>query len=124
MEFFTIIIATIVLLWIYKQNKKRNAKKIEKENTLYKATKTEDWNISYQVKAKCPFCQSISFDLPYDDYIPEDEEEIKCSNCGKFSEFSTLKQAVIDEEVNKVMKTLKDAFSCSPKEKEIKINEQ
>lgn len=71
-----------------------------------------------QISCKCIFCGSTNFELNEENYVPEEGEEIKCSDCGEFNDYSILKQNVIEEgkkqieqefksELNKKFKNLK-----------------
>ena len=51
----------------------------------------------YTVKLKCIFCNSEQFELPSENYQPKEGEMIKCSNCGRLNDFSSIKQLVIDK---------------------------
>ncbi len=117
-EIFIVIAGIFFFIYMIKQDKK-NRKKIDERNRKidekYEVQEEEilaekETNISYNVPAKCPYCQSTSFDLPYNGYIPKDEEDLKCLNCGKLSKFSALKQAITDEEVEKIVKKIFNNF--------------
>lgn len=56
----------------------------------------------YEVKLKCVFCQSELFELPSKDYIPEEGEMIKCSNCGRLNDFSSIKNLEINNAVEQI----------------------
>ncbi|RLA77564.1 MAG: hypothetical protein DRG78_17145 [Epsilonproteobacteria bacterium] len=43
-----------------------------------------------EIKLECIFCSSTNFDLPSKDYQPSEDENIKCSNCGKLNIYSDL----------------------------------
>lgn len=56
----------------------------------------------YTAKLKCIFCQSEMFELPYEGYQPEEGEMIKCSNCGKLNDFSSIKNLEINNTVEQI----------------------
>lgn len=58
----------------------------------------------YTVKLKCVFCKSELFELPEEDYQPEEGEMIKCSNCGRLNDFSSIKKL----EINNTVKQIKE----------------
>ena len=45
---------------------------------------------------KCVFCLSTEFDIP-EGYKPEAGELIRCANCGKLNDFSSLMTVAEDE---------------------------
>lgn len=52
---------------------------------------------TFKINLKCVFCGYDKFELPYKDYQPQEGEQIKCPNCGKTNDFSSLKQLAIQE---------------------------
>lgn len=56
----------------------------------------------YTVKLKCIFCQSEMFELPYEGYQPEEGTMIKCSNCGRLNDFSSIKNLEINNTVAQI----------------------
>ncbi len=56
----------------------------------------------YTAKLKCIFCQSEMFELPYEGYQPEEGEMIKCSNCGRLNDFSSIKNLEINNTVEQI----------------------
>ena len=42
------------------------------------------------IPLRCIFCKSASFDVPYDGYEPKPGEQIKCVNCGRSNDYSSL----------------------------------
>lgn len=78
----------------------------------------KDLDKTIEVKLECAFCNSTNFELPYEGYQPEEGEMIKCANCGKLNDFSSIKEVAIDngkEELvgyakGKIEKELKKIF--------------
>lgn len=56
----------------------------------------------YTVKLKCIFCKSETFELPKEDYWPEEGEMVKCSNCGRLNDFSSIKKLEISNTVEQI----------------------
>ena len=52
---------------------------------------------TFQIKLKCVFCGYDKFELPYNDYHPNEGEQIKCPNCGNTNDYSSLRQLAIQE---------------------------
>lgn len=53
-------------------------------------------NLPEQVKLRCVFCQSTDFKVPYQDYIPMDGDVVKCANCGRLKDVTSLQKVAID----------------------------
>ncbi len=102
-----IIFLVLVFVIISKSNRRRSDKSATKPTaTKQRMRATGKGNISYEVSIKCPYCQSTYFDTPYEEYIPEDDEYLKCMTCGKSSKYSVLKQNTINDEVDRIMKKM------------------
>lgn len=43
------------------------------------------------IKLKCVFCQSTNFDVPYEGYEPKAGEQVKCANCGRSNDYTSLR---------------------------------
>ena len=56
----------------------------------------------YTAKLKCIFCQSEMFELPCEGYQPEEGEMIRCSNCGRLNDFSSIKNLEINNTVEQI----------------------
>lgn len=48
------------------------------------------------INLECVFCNSLEFELPYEGYVPYEGEMIKCSNCGKLNDYSSIKEVAIE----------------------------
>jgi predicted nucleic-acid-binding Zn-ribbon protein len=62
------------------------------------------------VSLECIFCHSTNFELPSEDYIPNEDEHIKCANCGKTNIYADIKAVAIEkskEEIYHKVKMLK-----------------
>ena len=60
------------------------------------------------IKLKCIFCQSTNFDVPYDGYEPRAGEQIKCANCGRSNDYSSL-LSLARKEGEKIAKEIIDS---------------
>lgn len=71
-------------------------------------------NFSSEIILKCVFCQSTKFEVPNLEYKPEDGESIKCSNCGKLNDVTSLNKVAIEkgkeEVVDSIQSYLKRLF--------------
>jgi len=45
-----------------------------------------------EIALECVFYSSTKFEIPDDDYRPQEGELIKCGNCGKLNDFSSLER--------------------------------
>lgn len=78
-------------------------------------------NISIQAKIRCVFCKSDQFDLPNENYQPKSGEMLKCANCGRLNDYSSIcenaiehateeiKEKAIDEVQKKLLASFKKA---------------
>lgn len=64
-----------------------------------------------QIKLECVFCGSTNFELPNSDYKPKAGDMIKCHDCGKLNDCSSLMEVekrkaaqLALEEVKKILK--------------------
>ena len=78
-----------------------------------------------EIALECVFCSSTKFEIPGDDYCPQQGELIKCGNCGKLNDFSSLEKVVhakgkewVKSQADKI---LKDAFKKMSKNLKIKL---
>lgn len=75
----------------------------------------EDKN--YKVNLKCVFCRGVLFELPFEGYQPVSGDLIRCANCGKSNDFTSIKRtstnktfSVIQNDVqNEMIKMFKKA---------------
>lgn len=63
-----------------------------------------DKNKTFQINLKCIFCGSTQFETPHEDYQLEDGEMIKCGNCGKLNDYSSIREVAIEEGTGEVKK--------------------
>lgn len=59
---------------------------------------------TYTVKLKCVFCRAKTFELPYEGYKPISGDMIRCANCGKSNDFTSIRRTAI----NKTIETIKE----------------
>lgn len=62
------------------------------------------------ISLECIFCSSTNFELPHKDYIPSENEHIKCANCGKMNIFSDIKNIAVEHEMEIITKDIKEQF--------------
>lgn len=55
----------------------------------------------YEVKLKCIFCGSTQFEYNEDNH-PADRDMIKCGNCGKMNDLSSIKKLAVDKKVSEI----------------------
>lgn len=63
-----------------------------------------------QVRLKCIFCDGLDFEILYEDYEPKENENIKCSNCGKLNIYSDIKQIALEKELKIIKGEIIDNF--------------
>lgn len=67
-----------------------------------------------KVNIECVFCGSHKFLVPYEGYIPHENELLQCSNCGRINDFSVIRDLKIEEIKREVLldakKELEKAF--------------
>ena len=65
-----------------------------------------------EMKLECIFCGLSNFEIPHKDYVPKENENIKCGNCGKLNIYDDLFKIVKEKAVNEfkedIEKYLKD----------------
>ncbi|MGD9555362.1 MAG: hypothetical protein AB7V28_13330 [Arcobacteraceae bacterium] len=49
-----------------------------------------------EIALKCIFCASTQFEVP-ENYEPQEDDTIKCSNCGNFNFYDDLRNVVKEE---------------------------
>lgn len=59
---------------------------------------------SIEINLECVFCSSTQFELPQEGYKPEQGEMIKCGNCGRLNDFSSIYEVAISNGVETVKK--------------------
>ncbi|MEA3315655.1 MAG: hypothetical protein U9Q30_07375 [Campylobacterota bacterium] len=57
-----------------------------------------------QIELKCIFCGSTDFDLPYENYEPKENENLKCDSCGKLNIYNDLFEVAKEEGIEEVKK--------------------
>lgn len=65
---------------------------------------------SIEVKLECAFCGSTDFEIPYEGYQPDEGEMIKCGNCGKLNDFSSIQEVAIENGKNHIEDELMKMF--------------
>lgn len=63
-----------------------------------------------QIKLECIFCGSTNFELPYEDYQPRENENIKCSNCNQLNIYEDLLETAKEKEINEVKENIENEF--------------
>ncbi len=67
-----------------------------------------------EMKLECIFCGSSNFQIPHKDYVPKENENIKCGNCAKLNIYDDLLKIVKEKAVNEfkvdIEKYIKDKF--------------
>ncbi len=57
----------------------------------------------YKVTLKCVFCSSTQFE--YDENCPpKDGDLIKCENCGKINDYTTIKNLCVNQKIKEIEK--------------------
>jgi uncharacterized Zn finger protein len=65
-----------------------------------------------KIKMYCLFCKSEQFELPDENYQPSNGELIKCANCGKFNDYTSM----LDVAKEKAMQIAKEEAETMLKE--------
>lgn len=76
---------------------------------------------NFDVKLKCVFCGSTDFNLPSENYKPQEGELIKCANCGRLNDFTEIKELAIEEGKEIVFKIAEKELKKSFKNIKIKL---
>ena len=70
-----------------------------------------------KIKMYCLFCKSEQFELPAENYQPSDGEMIKCANCGKLNDYTSMLEVakekamqIAKEEAEKMVKESSKKF--------------
>lgn len=58
----------------------------------------------FNISLRCVFCDSTQFEIPYQGYQPSDGEVLKCVNCGKLNDYSSLREVAIEKGRNEAKK--------------------
>jgi len=65
----------------------------------------------------CLFCKSEQFELPDENYQPSHSEMIKCANCGKLNDYTSMLEVakekaiqIAKEEAEKMLKEFSEKF--------------
>ena len=64
-----------------------------------------------QIKLECVFCGSTDFEVPYENYEPKENENIKCNNCNKLNIYGDLLEVAKEKGINEVKKNIEKEFS-------------
>lgn len=59
---------------------------------------------TYKAKLRCIFCKANLFELPFEDYQPISGDIIRCANCGKTNDYTSIRRSTI----NKTIETIKE----------------
>ena len=73
------------------------------------------------VSLECIFCHSTDFELPSEDYIPNEDEHIKCANCGKINIYADIKAVAIEKGKEEIEQEVKKMIEKSLKDITIKL---
>ena len=67
-----------------------------------------------QIKMSCLFCKADQFELPTEDFQPTCGDMIKCANCGRLNDYTSMLRIVEDRAVEMAEKEaeriVKNAF--------------
>jgi len=70
-----------------------------------------------KIKLYCLFCKSEQFELLGEDYQPTFGEMVKCANCGRLNDYTSMFQVakeegmqIIQKEVEKIIKDTSKKF--------------
>lgn len=61
-------------------------------------------NKIYKAKLRCIFCKANLFELPFEGYQPISGDMIRCANCGKSNDYTSIRRSII----NKTVETIKE----------------
>lgn len=56
----------------------------------------------YKVELKCVFCKSKIFQLSYEGYQPISGDMVRCANCGKPNDYTSLKRTAINKTISEI----------------------
>ena len=75
----------------------------------------------FEIKLKCVFCGSTIFELPSNDYHPKEGELIKCGNCGRLDDFTSLRNLTIKQSEKLIKKELEKEIKNIFKKSGLKV---
>lgn len=52
-------------------------------------------NKEVSIELECVFCSSTDFIIPYQGYYPNHGELLKCANCGRLNDFTSINDFTI-----------------------------
>lgn len=61
-------------------------------------------NKTYESKLRCIFCKANLFELPFEDYQPISGDMIRCANCGKSNDYTSIRRSTR----SKIVETIKE----------------
>ena len=70
-------------------------------------------DINKRISLRCFFCASDQLELPYADYQPQHGDLIRCANCGRENDFSSLMQVAEDDAKDYVVAEIKKQLQKS-----------
>lgn len=59
---------------------------------------------TYKANLRCVFCKDNLFELPFEGYQPISGDMIRCANCGKSNDYTSIRRSII----NKTVETIKE----------------
>lgn len=62
------------------------------------------------IKLECIFCGSTNFEVPYQDYRPKENENIKCSNCSRLNIYEDLLEVAKEKGLDEFKKDIEKKF--------------
>ena len=76
---------------------------------------------NYARKLQCVFCNAELFELPEENYQPEIGDMIRCANCGRLNDYSSIRNLAINKTLKNVEKDIKDEMEKMFKKAGFKI---
>jgi hypothetical protein len=61
-----------------------------------------------EIELECIFCGSTNFEVPYKDYKPKENENIKCSNCNQLNIYEDLIEIAKEKGINEVKRDIEN----------------
>lgn len=58
------------------------------------------------VSLQCVFCHSTKFELPHKDYVPSENDTIKCANCQKLNIYADIRAISAEREIEAMSKDI------------------
>lgn len=62
----------------------------------------------YEVSLECVFCGSTEFEIPYEGYQLEEGEMIKCGNCGKLNDATSIRDLAVNNKLTEIKTDVKE----------------